>query len=192
MCARRFHTSLQLGFLVGNGSRRKIAIAFCVCSVLSAVGTEAQTREGFQVDFGLGIGSLTQDGLITRTGLSGYVGLGIDLSEKLVGAVEASVWRRLGDVSTTRSVFRPALYFYPVAWSGPVFKVAWEFTRLTSDRSGERSSVNGRALGAGVGYDVFLGERLSVRPMLYYALGDFPGGITTLGEITVGLSWRPG
>lgn len=173
---------------MGDGSTRKAVIAVCVCSVLSVVGTEAQTREGFQIDLGLGVGSLAQDGLNTQTGLSGYVGLGIDLSGKLVGAVEASVWRKAGSFSTTRSVFRPALYFYPVGWSGPVFKVAGEFARLTTGGS----TVSGRALGAGVGYDVFLGERLSVRPMLYYALGDFPGGITTFSEITVGLSWRPG
>jgi len=177
---------------VGDGSTRKAVIAVCVCSVLSVVGAAAQTREGLRIDFGLGVGSLAQDGLDTQTGLSGYVGLGIDLSEKFVGAVEASVWKGSGRGSPTRSLFRLALYFYLVAGSGPVFKVAWEFDRLTRDRSGERSSISGQALGVGAGYDFILGERLSVRPMLYFAIGDLAGGITTFAEVTVGLSWRPG
>ena len=176
---------------MGDGSRRKAAIAFGICSVLSVVGTEAQTREGFQVGFGLGVGSLSRDGLTTQTGLSGYVGLGIVLSENVVIGVEASMWRKPAGL-TTRSLVRPALYIFPGASSGLFFKVAAEFVRLSTPTSSGRSSLGNRGLGVGIGYDVFLGERLSMRPIVYYSIGDPGGNVTILGEITVGLSWRPG
>ena len=166
-------------------------------TVLSAAPVLAQarpnTRQGFWFNVGLGAGSLGCDDCDTRTnGLSGQLSLGGTISPRFLLGASSNGWTKSEEGTTlTMGSLTAAFRFYPSATGG--FYLTGGLGVATLDLGVEglgSASETGTAALLGLGYDIRLGDNISLTPFWNGIGGAFDGGGANFGQIGFGITWH--
>ncbi len=178
------------------------AVAAVILLAFSAQTAEAQRNhhDGIWVGFGLGAGFNVSEGLdgTTETGGSGYIRIGGTLRENLLLGVESLGWSQ---EKSNKFLYRGnttlALFFYPSQSAGFFAKAGVGFARVEflepfEDRLSKKSK-NGVGVTVGAGYDIRLGDNVSLTPAVDWLFQGFDAtsnGTTTNNIIaaTVGIT----
>jgi len=178
--------------------RFRVLVPFVGGALLIGVPARAahpQERQGFWIGFGAGYGSasLDCDGCDTsnREGsVTGFLKLGGTLSKQVLLGVEGNAWAKDQEgVRLTLGNFSGTLTVYPQASAGFFLKVgaglAYFDTSVTE--GAVTTSVNKTGFGflAGAGYDLRVGQNVSITPCVNYYYGR-PGNVTIAGELVFG------
>lgn len=181
--------------------RRTATMAWLLVAALVAVpqGADAQNapaRDGFFIGFGLGGGSFgCADCGDRQSGLSGHLKLGTTLSPRLLFGVESTAWtKEESGARMTHTNLSAMMQFYPAATSGFFLKGGLGVSRLEASASSGGFSFSaadtGLGLTAGLGYDVRVGNTLSVSPYGMFGWGNFEGGSANNLQLGLGLTWH--
>jgi len=172
-------------------------VAVCALLLSAAVTAQAQdapVRQGFWIGGGLGYGSmgLSCDGcgdVQREGGLSGYFKLGGTLRPNVLLGVETNGWTKSeGSARVTMANLSGAAYWYPMATNGFFVKAGAGYSVLHADDGISSGSDNGFGLLAGLGYDVRVGNNLSITPVANWFRGGFDGGSTNVLQFGVGVT----
>ena len=179
---------------------RRLSIAVAAAALVALLGVQngaaqsrPQTREGFFIGFGLGVGSLgCQDCGSRESGFSGYLKLGGTVNEKLLLGFESNGWvKQQSGVTLSQSNASAVAYFYPQVESGFFLKGGFGVSTLKLDVSGFGSgSESGFGVVAGLGYDARVGTNFSLTPYANIMSGSFSGGSTNVFQAGLGLTWH--
>ena len=195
--------------------RSRVVVAALALSCLAWSATAAaQERTGFWFDVDLGAGSvgLSSDvGDSSRTwGAVGRFGAGWAVNPQLLAGFEMGITTLdvSGDLTGTLDVYNVMgrVAYYPSPSKGLFVKgaVGGSFLDLNIEDRGTTLTANvssGLGLGAGVGYDVYLGRGFSLTPGVSYWYGR-TGDVKIFGEtlfadwshnvvdLTIGLSFH--
>jgi len=152
---------------------KRPAITFLVClatlagaSVAAAQGNP-QTRQGFWFSGGLGWGTLGCADCDGRTGgFSGGLSLGGTLSSKVLFGVGTTGWTKSEDGATlTVGTLDARVRFYPSAKAGFYLTGGAGVGSISAEMAGFGSdSEIGVSMLLGIGYDIRIGQMLSLTP----------------------------
>jgi hypothetical protein len=133
--------------------------------VASAQG-HAQTRQGFWFNGGLGYGSLgCQDCGSREGGLSGGLALGGSLSQKVLLGAGTNAWTKSENGATlTVGTLTALIRFYPSATGGFFLLGGLGVGTIHAEVSGFGASENGVGALVGLGYDIRVGQNVSLTP----------------------------
>jgi hypothetical protein len=147
---------------------------------------DAPQREGFWIGFGGGYGSASvsfrdfpaED---REESYTGFLKLGGTLNPQLLVGVESNAWVKSEDDDTlVLGSLAGTLTFYPKATSGFFLKGGIGLSYMSSEVFLDAATVSvskaGWGLLAGVGYDVRLGQNVSITPSFNFYFGE-PGEI---------------
>jgi len=183
---------------------RIMSVVFCL-AILVPTAADAQrsnTREGFWIGFGLGVGSLGFGGDVVdadrETGLSGYFRLGGTLSQKLLIGGETNGWTKsINGVTTTVGFLGGVVVFYPSATGSFYLKGGLGFVGLDE----AELSGSGFALSLGLGNEFRMGNNFSIVAFLN-AIGSSGVGLKLSGaslgidvdpnivQLGIGVAWH--
>lgn len=169
---------------------RTVIVAAGILSFLAAEESHAQERAGFWATGGLAAGSQQLGDRPGETGGGGHLAVGTNRGESLLVGAEVGVWLHRGSSPTTQFGLSAVAYWYPTSSAHFFLKGALGLARLTVDNASGRESDFGAEAGVSIGYDLRLADGFAVRPFLSGALGAFPGGMSTRGEIGLGVLWH--
>jgi hypothetical protein len=158
-----------------------VAVALVLAGASVANAQHAQTRKGFWIGFGLGMGSLgfTCDGCISdrESALSGYLKMGGTLSPKLLLGGETNGWTKSeGGTTMTAGNLSLTAYYYPVPAGGLFLRGGLGASSLQITGADAETGL-GASIGAG--YDIRVGTNFSVTPVLNFNWGK---PVTGLGQ----------
>jgi hypothetical protein len=176
---------------------RHIALALVLTTTL-AVPADAQgnpqTREGFWISFGLGVGSLGCDDCNAEdereTGGYGYLRLGGTLSQRLLIGGEANGWSKSeNDVTLTVSTVGPVLLFYPGANSGFFLKGGLGLANIELELGNLSIEETGVGLTLGLGWDARVGRNFALTPFFDIVSSSYDGGSLNTVSFGLGFTW---
>ncbi len=144
---------------------RVIPVVFCVALLIPAAADAQRpnTREGFWIGFGLGVGSLGFGGDVVdadrETGASGYLRMGGTLSQKVLIGGESNGWSKsINGVTTTVGFLGGVVMLYPSATGSFYLKGGLGFVFIDEqDLSG-----SGFGLSLGLGNEFRMGNNFSL------------------------------
>jgi Outer membrane protein beta-barrel domain len=180
----------------------RVGLPFAVAAVVlvSVAPARAQERDGFWFGFGAGYGSArvdcdTCDDDNREGSLVGFVKLGGTLSRRLLLGAEVNAWTdSQDDARVTLGNLSATLTIYPGARSGFFFKVGAGLSYVdTNVRQGSLDvsvSETGFGFVTGVGWDLRIGDNLSLTPCVNFNYG-WPGDIV-LDRVVVLPGFRQG
>ena len=152
---------------------RLMSGALLVASVSTAASAQShpQTRQGFGISFGLGIGSaeFKADGFdVDRESAgSGYLRIGGHVRPNLFIGGELSGWTKEEDgLEGTVSFATAVAQWYPTVSSGFYLKGGLGFSNTVIEGGGDELTAAGLALSLGVGYDWRVAKNFSLTPYL--------------------------
>lgn len=161
-----------------------IVAALALLAASAAAAQRPQTRQGFWIGFGFGYGSagFSCDGCpdIDRKGaVSGYLKLGGTLSPNLLLGGETNGWTKdIGGSTVTLANASLAAYYYPQPAGGLFLRGGVGFATYSEEGF---DSGNGFGLTLGLGYDVRVGNNVSITPV-----GNFNwGSIGDAGSVGI-------
>jgi hypothetical protein len=172
-------------------------LAAAAALALTCGTAHAQTRDGFFIGLGAGVGSakVTCDGcegdtdgavgLSRETSFTGHVRLGKTITSRFAVGAELNAWLKKDDFDISTHLFdaTAAVYVYPND-EGLFVKAGAGLSRVEVKLGGDLgdASVSGTGLGlmAGVGYDVGIGRTTAITPMVTYWYGK-PGELKIEG-----------
>jgi hypothetical protein len=147
---------------------------------------EPQQREGFWIGFGGGYGSASVSfrdfPAEDRQGsYTGFLKLGGTLNPQLLLGVESNAWvKSEDDVTLVLGSLAGTVTYYPKATSGFFLKGGIGLSYMSSEIFLDAATVSvskaGWGLLAGVGYDVRVGQNISITPSFNFYFGE-PGEI---------------
>ena len=153
--------------------RALVRATFVVALILAAFSPRAasaqghaQTRHGFWFNGGLGYGSLgCQDCGSREGGLSGGIAIGGSLSQKVLLGVGTNGWTK-SESGATLSVGTLAalIRFYPSSTGGFFLLGGLGVGRVHLGGAGFDASQTGAAALVGLGYDIRVGQNVSLTP----------------------------
>ncbi len=166
-----------------------------------------QTRQGFWLSFGFGIGATNVDCPLCaderKSGLTGSIAAGDAVSRALLLGVELDGWIK-NDVNAERTIvagFATAT-LYPIVHRGLFIKAGAGLMRAkVTSVLGSELSGTGFAGQVGLGYDLRTSRTVSMTPFLSYMMSldadlEFNGGRTggslnaDMLQLGVGLTWH--
>jgi hypothetical protein len=158
-----------MGTLRATGICALLALALAT----TANAQHAQTREGFWISAGLGVGSLGFGGDATnddrQSGLSGNLSLGATLSPHFLLGAETIGWTNgEAGVTTKAGVFSAVGYFYPMVTSGLYIKGGVGVLAVSDNAPTLQGKAAGVAAQLGMGYDIRVGRNVSLSPYANY------------------------
>jgi len=143
-----------------------IAVTLFPTTALGAQG-HPQTRDGFWINVGLGVGSLGCDDCTNRTsGLSGQISLGGTINPRFLLGASSNGWTKSEDgVTLTMGRLVAIARFYPSATGGLYLNGGLGIARLDLGVSNFGSDgVTGTSAILGVGYDARIRKNVSLSP----------------------------
>ena len=156
--------------------------ALTICAAGTGLAQRQQKRQGFWIGAGLGYGSLARTcdacaNLPGEPGLSGYLKLGATVAPQLLMGVEANGWRRnLSGTTVTSANASLVAYVYLKPTSGFFFKGGFGASYYREDVAvkypEDTASTTGFGLTAGLGYDLRVGDNISVTPVGNFVFGS--------------------
>ncbi len=152
-----------------------------------------QTREGFWISFGFGVGSLGCEDCgddEREVGTNFNLRLGGTMSQRLLIGGEVNGWTKTeGDATLTVSNIGPVLLFYPNPNGGLFLKggigmanTSLELGSLTIDESGVGITI-------GLGYDARVGRRFALTPYFDILGSSYDGGSFNQVAFGLGFTW---
>ncbi|ODT03848.1 MAG: hypothetical protein ABS52_07080 [Gemmatimonadetes bacterium SCN 70-22] len=157
----------------------------------TAGAQHAQTRQGFWFNVGLGAGSLGCDDCGSRTnGLSGQLSLGGTITPRLLLGAGTNGWTKNEDgVTLTMGSLAALVRFYPSTTGGFYLTGGLGIATidLGVDGYGSASDTGVSAL-LGIGYDIRVGQNVSLTPFWNGIGGSFDGYGANFGQIGLGLT----
>lgn len=155
------------------------AALFLSAGVAQAQSAKPQTRQGFNISFGLGGGSgqLTTDqgsNSDRKTGGTMYLNIGGTVMPNLTLGGEINGWTHSENNQTgTFATMMAVAHYYPMLTNG------WYVTgglgvasaQAKDDNTGDKLESNGLGLEIGTGYDWRLGTNFSLSPYFQYVYG---------------------
>ena len=169
--------------------------ALLMTSLLATPGAaqNPQTREGFWISFGFGVGSLGCEDCgddEREVGTNFNLRLGGTMSQRLLIGGELNGWTKTeGDATLTVSNIGPVLLFYPNPNGGLFLKggigmanTSLELGSLTIDESGVGITI-------GLGYDARVGRRFALTPYFDILGSSYDGGSFNQVAFGLGFTW---
>ena len=148
-------------------------------------------RDGFWFNVGLGYGSLGCDGCGGREGgLSGGLQLGGTISQKvLLGGATTGWTRSEGGVTLTVGTLLALLRFYPSARGGFFLEggLGLGTIHVSVDGFGSESETGAGAL-LGLGYDIRVGENVSLTPAWLGFAARTTNSDANVGQLSLGVT----
>jgi opacity protein-like surface antigen len=206
---------LDAGNLAPNGEantmKTRLALTVALLALLPAAAAaqdtaRPQTREGFGISFGGGLGSvgLSCDGcdFDRETAISGYLRLGGYVRPNLMIAGETNGWTKDEDgVKGTASFISAVALWYPQPASGFYLKGGLGFSNTTIEDGADEITAAGMGISLGLGYDWRLGTNFSLTPYMNWmksfgAEAEFNGTGTGIDlnsdvlQIGLGFTWH--
>jgi hypothetical protein len=157
---------------------------------------QPQTREGFFIGVGVGLGSFGCEGCGNReTGIAGHLELGGTVGPSLLLGLETTGWtKERGGARLTQTNVSAIAQYYPVAASGLFLRagvgVSWLEASASTGSFTVTAGDGGLGLTGGLGYDVRLAPNLSISPYAMVAWGDVAGGGADNLQIGAGVTWH--
>jgi hypothetical protein len=171
-------------------------VAAFVCPV-AAHAQNAQTRDGFWFNVGLGWGSLGCDGCDDRTGgFSGALGLGGTLSQKLYLGGAYNFWTKTEDDATlTAGTLAAVIRFYPSSTGGFFLHGGLGLGILNlhfEDSIIGDFDVDDNGFGAlvGLGYDIRVARSMSLTPFVNGFGISVDGGDSNVFQVGLGITFH--
>lgn len=152
-----------------------------------------QTRDGFWINVGLGVGSLGCDDCTNRTsGLSGQISLGGTITPRFLLGASSNGWTKSEDgVTLTMGSLAAIARFYPSATGGFYLNGGLGVARLDFGLSDFGSGgVTGTSAILGVGYDARIKKNVSLSPFINSIGASFDGGTMNFVQIGLGITWH--
>jgi hypothetical protein len=162
-----------------------------VALATNASAQRAQTRQGFWFNVGLGAGSLGCDDCDSRTnGLSGQLSLGGTISPRFLLGAGTNGWTKEEDgVTLTMGSLAALVRFYPSATGGFYLTGGMGIATLDLGLAGYGSeSDTGVSAILGIGYDIRVGQNVSLTPFWNGIGGSFDGYGANFGQIGLGMT----
>lgn len=156
-----------------------------------AMAQRAHTRQGFWFNVGLGYGSLGCQDCGSREGaLSGGLALGGTISPKVVLGAGTNGWTKSeSGVTLTVGTLTGVIRFYPSATGGFFILGGVGIGRIAVDISGFGSdSETGVGALLGLGYDVRVGNNVSITPFWNGFAVNTSNSDANVGQIGVGVT----
>ena len=168
------------------------SIALVLVTPFAANAQNAQTREGFWFNLGLGVGSLgcSDCGDERETGATGGLALGGTISKQwLVGGFSNGWTKTVDGVTITAGTLVLGARFYPSPTGGFFLVGGIGIGRLDVEVPGF-GSVGETGTGAllGLGYDVRLASNVSMTPFWNGAAIKVSGGDANFGQLGIGIT----
>lgn len=163
---------------------------------LRADAQNPQTRQGFFIGLGLGVGSFGAEGDDGReTGGAAHITLGGTLTPRVLLAGEIAGWTKEEDgARLSHSNITAIVQFYPIVDSGLFVRggVGGSNLRVSASSGGFSFSFdeNGLGLTGGLGYDIRVGSNFSITPYGLFVWGDFDGGSANHFQGGLGVTWH--
>lgn len=172
--------------------RLAVGIALALVALATNVSAQhAQTRQGFWFNVGLGAGSLGCDDCGSRTnGISGQLSLGGTISPRLLLGAGTNGWTKEEDgVTLTMGSLAALVRFYPSATGGFYLTGGLGIATLDLGLAGYGSaSDTGVSAILGIGYDIRVGQNVSLTPFWNGIGGSFDGYGANFGQIGLGMT----
>jgi hypothetical protein len=173
---------------------RLSTIALLLIATLAAPAAaqgNPQTREGFWISFGLGIGSLGCDDCDDReVGTNGYLRMGGTLSQRLLIGGEVNLWTKSEDGATlTVSNVGPVVTFYPNPMGGFFFRGGIGLSTVELELGSFSVDEEGVGLTLGIGYDARVGRGFALTPYLDLLTSSYDGGSFNQIAFGLGFTW---
>ena len=175
---------------------RYAALALLMTSLLATPGEaqNPQTRQGFWISFGLGVGSLGCEeedcGEERETGTNFYLRMGGTLSQRLLIGGEVNGWTKSeGDATLTVSNIGPVLTFYPNANGGLFLKGGLGMANTSLELGTIKIEETGVGLTLGIGYDARVGRGFALTPYFDILTSSYDGGSFNQVAFGLGFTW---
>jgi hypothetical protein len=155
------------------------------------VGTNEHARDGFWFNGGLGYGSLGCDDCSDREGgLVGTLSFGGTVSQKVLLGGSTFAWTKSEDgVTLTTSAVTGTIRFYPSETSGFYLLGGLGVGRIDVEFSGAGSAdETGGAAALGLGYDIRMGDNVSLTPFLHGVGLSFDGGDANFNQLGLSIT----
>lgn len=172
------------------------ALALAVAQPNEAAAQNPQTRQGFFIGLGIGVGSFGSEAVSGReTGVTGHLTLGGTLTRQVLLAGEFTGWtKEEGGVRRTHSSTSAAVQFYPMPDGGLFLRggVGASTQTVSGSVGGISYSADETGFGAtaGLGYDIRVGSNFSITPYGLFAWGSFDGGSANHFQGGLGVTWH--
>ena len=157
----------------------------------AASAQHPQTREGFWLNVGLGVGSLGCDNCGSReSALSGQFSLGGTLSQNVYLGVGTNGWTKSeGAVTLSAGTLTALVRLYPSKTGGFFVTAGLGYGRVDLDVSGfGGDSRSGSGAVLGLGYDVRIGRNVSLTPFWNGFAMKYDGGDANVGQLGISLT----
>lgn len=173
-------------------SSAALAAFAIMLSIPSAASAQREhTRQGFWFNVGLGVGSLGCDDCDDRTSsVSGQIGLGGTLSQKVTLGVMSSGWTKSEDGATlTVGTLTAAIRFYPSATGGFFLTAGLGLGSIKAsvDGFGSESEAGSGAM-LGLGWDFRIGDNTSITPFWNGFAAKTDNADANVGQLGVGIT----
>src|SRR5882762_558117 len=159
-----------------------VGAALTICATETGLAQRPQKRQGFWIGAGFGYGSLARtcdacQNLPGEPGLSGFLKLGVTAAPQLLMGVEANGWRKNIQGTTVTAVNASVVsYLYLKPTSGFFFKggfgISWYREDPALKDPSDTVSSNGIGITAGLGYDLRVGDNISLTPVGNFVFGS--------------------
>jgi hypothetical protein len=139
----------------------------CLAFAPSLTAQRPHVRDGFWFNVGLGVGSLGCDDCGSReSALSGQIGLGGTLSDKVIIGAMSNGWTKSeGGVTLTAGTLVVGIRFYPSATGGFFLTGGLGLGSISAEFAGFGSdSEIGTGAMVGLGWDIRVGDNVSLTP----------------------------
>ncbi|MGE0158361.1 MAG: autotransporter domain-containing protein [Gemmatimonadales bacterium] len=180
--------------------RSIVVLGIGLASLLARPGfadaQNSQTRQGFFINLGLGVGSFgIENGDDREVGGTGEITLGGTLTPQVLLAGEISGWTKdEGGARVTHTNVTAVVQFYPMVDGGLFLRggVGGSRLEISASSGGFSFSAEDTGLGAtaGLGYDIRVGSNFSITPYGLFAWGDFDGGSANHFQGGLGVTWH--
>jgi hypothetical protein len=152
--------------------RRSGLVAGCFLLIGTTLTAQRpQTREGFWISFGFGAGNLSWecDGCTKQDhgGRTGFLRLGGTPSNKILLGAEINAWALdIGPADIIAGYTAFTVYWYPSATGGLFLKGGLGSGYYERQSASSRAESTSGAILLGAGYDIRVGRKISISPML--------------------------
>ena len=156
------------------------AVALMFIGAALAMAQTPQTREGFWISFGTGLGlaSFGCHGCDTLRpepngiGPTLHLRLGGTFSPQVLIGIELNTWHKFSEgVKASAGVLTSVFYVYPRAAERFFFKIGLGPAAYAADDGTDRFTSLGYSLIGGVGWDHRIGRAVSITPVVYVTYG---------------------
>lgn len=165
--------------------RSMVVLGIALLGMPQMSAAQEHERDGFWFSAGLGYGTLgCQDCAGREGGLSGNLGLGGTLSQKVLLGVATHGWTKSEQgVTLTAGTLTAAIRFYPSATGGFFLNGGLGVGLVELDVSGfGNTSETGFGAVVGLGYDIRVGSNVSLTPFLNGIGLTFSDGDANFGQ----------